>query len=272
MQSKFFSTRFFRAIVIIAVCGLLVFLNPHKIFNPIQSVAIDITRPLLGSIRFISFKLSESRDFIISIGELKRENEQLFKKNQELLAENARLRDVKSENNLLREQLGLIPKNKYNLESAIIIGQDFVGSENWVVIDKGEKDDVKKDMPVIVSNGILIGKIEEVFPRTSKVSLITNPQSSLNAVVSETEARGIVKGEFGLGLLFNMVLQTDVIKAGDEVITSGIGENMPRGLLIGKIQNIQISNDGLFQKASVIPYAKFSKLRLVFVIKIKTGN
>ncbi|OGE83855.1 MAG: rod shape-determining protein MreC [Candidatus Doudnabacteria bacterium RIFCSPHIGHO2_02_FULL_43_13b] len=267
MQSKFLSTKLFRAIVIIAAFGLLVFLNPYRILNPVRSIIFNITRPLLGSIRFMSFKLSEYRDFIISIGELKRDNEQLFKKNQELLAENARLKDVKNENNLLREQLGIIPKNKYNLESAIIIGQDFIGSENWVMIDKGDKDSIKKDMPVIVSNGILVGKIKEVFPRTSKVSLITNPRSSINAVVSETDAQGIVKGVFGLGLMFDMVLQTDVIKAGDEVITSGIGGNMPRGLLIGKIQNIQISNDGLFQKASVFPYAKFSKLRLVFVIK-----
>ena len=267
MQSKFFSTKLFKVIAIIAVCGLFVFLNPYKIFNPIRSVAFNISRPLLGSIRFISFKLSEYRDFIVSIGELKKDNERLFKENQGLLAENARLKDVKNENNLLREQLGLIPKNKYNLESAFVIGQDFIGSENWIIIDKGEKNNIRKGMPVIVSNGILIGKIGEVFSRTSKVLLITNPQSSINAVVGETGVQGIAKGEFGLGLLFDMVLQADVIKAGDEVVTSGIDGNMPRGLLIGKIQSIRVLNDGLFQKALISPSAKFSKLRLVFVIK-----
>jgi len=267
MQNNFIRTKLFKVILVVAVFGLLVFLNPGKIFNPVRSFYFGITYPFQKSFYFVSYKTSQISKFFSSIGNLKQENERLIGENQGLVAKNAMLNDMKKENTILRSQLELAPRGKFNLQSASIIGQDPNGLGSWIVIDKGEKDGIRKNMPVIVSDGILVGKIDETYFSSSKVILITNPQSSVNAVVSETEAKGIVRGEFGLGLILDMVLQTDVIQKDDEVITSGIGGDVPRGLVIGRIQEIYPSQDKLFQQAVVTPLAKFSKLRLVFVIK-----
>jgi cell shape-determining protein MreC len=64
-----------------------------------------------------------------------------------------------------------------------------------------------------------------------------------------------------------MVSQQDALNNGDTVITSGLGSNIPRGLLIGKIQQVGLSDDKLFQQAIVAPRIKYSKLDAVFVIK-----
>lgn len=267
MSRNFFQAKIFKAVAIMAIFGLLVFLNPNNFFNPVRSVFSAVTYPVQKTFFFLAYKTVQFTGFISSIGELKKENERLTLENQEKAAENAMLADMKKENVLLRQQLELAPRDQFELETAEVIGQDAQGLGNWLVIDKGKRDGVEKNMPVIVSGGILIGKVDEAFLGNSKILLATNPQSAINAVISNTEARGIVKGEFGLGLLLDMVLQTDVIHEGDEVITSGIGGSVPRGLLIGKIQEVRSSDDRLFQQATIIPALKFSKLRMVFVIK-----
>jgi rod shape-determining protein MreC len=83
----------------------------------------------------------------------------------------------------------------------------------------------------------------------------------------ETGARGLIKGAYGLGMMMDMVAQSDALNAGDTVITSGLGGEVPRGLLVGKIQEIKISPDKLFQQAIVVPRIKYQKLDVVFVIK-----
>ena len=83
----------------------------------------------------------------------------------------------------------------------------------------------------------------------------------------ESGAKGVAKGEYGLGIIFDMVLQTDSINTGDSVITSGIGGEIPRGLYVGTIQEIHQSDDHLFQQAVLTAPIQFSKLQIVFVIK-----
>jgi len=267
MIRKFTSTKLFKVVLAIAVLGLLVFLNPKGFFNPFRSVLFRIYYPFEKTFYLMSLKISDTREFLSSIGGLKKENKELIVENQKLLAENAELRDEKSENVLLRNQLKLTANKKFNLESAFVIGQDSYGLNNWIMIDKGTSSGIKRDMPVIVSDGIMIGKVEEAYSSSSRVGLLPNPQSVINAVVSGTETKGVVKGEYGLGIIFDMVLQTEVLKTGDEIITSGVGGNAPRGLLIGKIQEVRPTEDRLFQQAVIYPLIKFSELRLVSVIK-----
>ena len=267
MSKNFFSTKLFKVILVIAVFGLLIFSNPYNLFNPVRSIFFGVTYPFQKSFYFLSYKINRFNDFVSSIGELKRDNEKLTRENQKLSAENAMLRDMKKENAVLREQLDLAPREELELRSALVTSQDSHGFGNWLTINKGTRDGIEKGMPVIVSDGILIGRIEEAHSGRSKVILITNPQSSVNAVVSDTDAKGIIRGEFGLGLILDMVLQTDIIQEGNEVVTSGIGENTPRGLLVGKIQEVRSSEDRLFQQAVITPLVKFSKLRVVFVVK-----
>ena len=76
-----------------------------------------------------------------------------------------------------------------------------------------------------------------------------------------------MRGEYGLGIVLDLVAQTDAINNGDTIVTSGLGSNMPKGLLIGKIQELGTSADKLFQPALITPQIKYSKLDVVFVIK-----
>lgn len=250
-----------------AVFGLLVFFNPRQVFTPVHLVLKAAVYPFQKFFYRLSSSAVSAKDFLASVGKLKGENERLFEQNQRLAAKYAQLSSVNEENKGLREQLGLIPREKFELEAAFVISRDPHGLGNWIEIDKGKNFGIASGMPVIVSDGILIGKTGEVFENTSQIILISNPESRVNGVDLETGARGIVQGEYQLGSVMNMVLPGDALNHGDSIVTSGSGGNFPKGLLIGKVEKVGASGDGLFQQAVLALPVKFSRLETVFVIK-----
>lgn len=267
MLKGLYSTKLFKVIVVIIFFTVLVFLNPNNFFDGVRGVIFRVTYPFQKSFYLTSSKMGDIKDLIFSIGDLKEENENLIQENHKLNSEIAKLKDIKRENDLLRKEIQLLPKDKFKLQAARVIGQSSDVSGGWILINKGKKDGLQNGMPVVVSGSNLIGKIDEVLSSTAKVSLLTNPNSVVNAVVSGSEAKGVVRGEYGLGLILDMVMQTDVINKRDEVLTSGLGEKTPRGLFIGRIQEVHPSKDHLFQQAIVNNPIHFSKLQYVFVIK-----
>ncbi|PIX90302.1 MAG: rod shape-determining protein MreC [Candidatus Moranbacteria bacterium CG_4_10_14_3_um_filter_45_9] len=267
VRRKFIQTKFFRALIVFFVLWIVLSFGPVWILAPVRTVVMTVTSPFQKIFSVVAFELSDIYHFFTSIGEIKSDNERLEKERLRLLVENARFSDVSRENEELRREIGLLPRDAFTLTSAAIIGRDVSGLGNWISIDQGSFGGVKKGMSVIVDKGVLIGKIAEVFPTTARVMLLSNPESLISGTALDTEATGIVKGEYGLGLLFDMVLQTDTLKVGDSVVTSGLGGDVPKGLLIGTLQNIHLSSDRLFQQATIVSPVRFDRIRYVFVIQ-----
>ncbi|KKQ44305.1 MAG: Cell shape-determining protein MreC [Candidatus Moranbacteria bacterium GW2011_GWC2_37_8] len=261
------SKKIFKVVIIAFFLIGLIITNPSGFFNPARNVFTTMLAPFQKVFYSFAVGIEQTGDFLGSIGQLKHENEELMKNNQQLLTEKALLRDVDNENAILREQLDLLPRGSYELTGAFVVSQDPNGMGNWLEIDKGSSDGIEKGDSVIVSRGILIGRVQEVNVKTSKVVLLTNPASTVNVTSLKNGTKGVVKGEYGLGIIFDMILQTDAINIGDEVITSGIGGGIPRGLYVGTVQEIHPSSDHLFQQAVVISPVQASKLRILFVIK-----
>lgn len=266
-MKKFSSRKLFKFLLVVAIFGLLVFINPQGFFNPVVSIFGKIAHPFQETTYSVSYKTNELVDFFVSIGDLKEENKKLRMENLDLTSENAALRDMEKENEFLREQIKLLPREKFELEAAFVISEDPQGSGNWIEIDKGYEDGLREGMAVIVSRGILIGKIQQVFSGKSKVMLLSNPKSAIGIFISQSGAKGIIKGEYGLGLIADSILQTDSVSVGNEVVTTGSGVEIPRGLLIGTVQQTRPSNDHLFQQAIISSPVNVSKLATVFVIK-----
>lgn len=255
----------FMAVAIISL--LLIFLNPRGLFNPVRGVFLEIAYPFQKTFYLLSRSVMGTGEFLGSIGSLKKDNEDLLRENNDLAAQIAQLNDVKNENASLRDQLKLLPTQKFDLAAAFVIGQDPQRLDSWIMIDKGSADGIKLDMPAIVYDSILVGKVTDVTAHSAQITLLSDSTSTINVVDSETQSKGILQGEYGLGVVMNMVSQQDALNNGDTVITSGLGSDIPRGLLIGKIQQIGLSDDKLFQQAIVAPRIKYSKLDTVFVIK-----
>ena len=267
MPKGFFSSKIFKLAAVLAVLGLLIFFNPRPVTRPFKTALNYLIAPFQKIIYLSSLKIISGKNFLLSIGSIKKENEKLLQENQRLMAENARLADTGRRIEALEEQLNLLPREKYELESAYVIGVDPGGFRSWVEISKGKNHGVEAEMPVIVSKNILIGKVESVEPETSRVLLVTSPASKINALSAETGAKGLVSGKFGLGIVMERVLQTDEIGEGNSIVTSGLSNNVPRGIYIGRLQGVSLSEDKLFYQGVVSSPVDFSKLEIVSVIK-----
>lgn len=201
-----------------------------------------------------------------TIKNLVKENAQLNQKIDELTFDNARLQTALTENSSLRQALGLKERSKLNLIPAEVISLDPSGFTQTILINKGTDSGIKEAQALIVAPGLLVGRITKVYAGASSATLITDPSSIVNAQVVDSGARGLIRGEHGLSLLFDLLTQNELIKPGDTVVTSDLSGDFPPGLLIGEVVGISSSPSELFQKAYVSAAADLRNLKFVFVI------
>jgi rod shape-determining protein MreC len=120
-------------------------------------------------------------------------------------------------------------------------------------------------MPVVTERG-LVGRVSEVGDGWSRVLLIIDVSSSVNALTQSTRASGLVEGQVDGGLVMRAIPQSDTISVGDTVFTSGLGSNFPRQILIGQITEVERRDYELYQVASVGPTVDFDHLEAVLVV------
>jgi len=195
---------------------------------------------------------------------LKKENEELKLKIQELIAENVALKELKKENEILRTALELGLQEEFKLEICQVIGKDI--SSDTILINEGFKDGLTKDSPVITQQKILVGRISEVYKNFSKVQLITQKDTSFDAKILDTEISGLIKGEGNLRLFLDLIPPEKEIKKGDVVITTVLGGIFPRGLLVGEIEKVIKSDIEIWQQAKVKPAFNIEGLETLFII------
>ena len=223
---------------------------------------------------FVTWKISAATGGVKSvfntlfiIKNLVRENAVLNHQVDELSFDNARLKSAQDENTALRKALNFQQQSDLNLLPAEVLTLDATGFSQIVIVNKGENHSVKINQPVVVAPGLLIGKVTKVSASSSEVTLITDPSIVVNAEVVDSGARGLIRGEHGLALTFDLVTQNELIKSGDQVVTSGLSNDFPRGLLIGNIAALRSNTSELFQKAYVSPAASLRTLRFLSIIQ-----
>ncbi|HEC21122.1 MAG TPA: rod shape-determining protein MreC [Candidatus Peregrinibacteria bacterium] len=185
--------------------------------------------------------------------ETSKEVDLLRKKNQELLAKLALMKEVKNENEKLRTALELNLQKEYKIFLAQIIGKDV--NQNLIVIDKGEIDGIKQGMPVITCQKSLIGRIDRVYKNFSKVLLISSKSFSFDVLIqtrdSKNDILGVGVGGGGSKAYIKFIPREKKISENDLVATNSLGGIFPKGLLVGKIKKIKRSDTEAFQEAEV---------------------
>ena len=251
------------AVVVLAIVLLNVFQKEMRGFfyyfsSPIQKVFFKAGK---GTADFLAG--------VFRAGDLKKELDELKNKNQELSTKIIALESLEEENKILREALGLEFQKKFKISLAQVIGKDI--SQDFLLIDKGAKDNVLKNMPVITQQKVLVGRISEVYDKFSKVMLISHKNSSFNVVVTEQEelsssSTGVVRGEGNLKILFDLIPKEKEIFAEELVFTSALGGIFPEGLLVGKIKEVKKSDVEPFQQAEISPAFDISNIDKLFII------
>lgn len=230
----------------------------RNLYTPLQSGVSGVSDILeTWGNRFASKKSLNQR-----IADLNQENSQIKLENQVLKEEQAELYR-------LRRMLNFKEQNilTYDLTGARIIGRSPSNWYNTMIIDKGSRDGIKQNMPVISPDG-LVGRVSSVNENSAQVFLITDREVAVGVLLQETrETNGIVEG-LGDNSMLRMrnIPYYSKVQKGNQVVTSGLSEYYPKGIVIGKTTKVSREPNGLLLSATVAPAVDFNKLEEVFVI------
>lgn len=148
------------------------------------------------------------------------------------------------------------------LIKANIIGRDPTNFNGFLYINKGKKDGLNINDPVIIQNK-LVGRIKSLSDRTGIVETVENRGFAISAVASRTNIYGIAKQKEQL--ILDYIKLDDEINNGDSIFTSGLSEIFPKGILIGTVSEIRYKDDLFFKEVVITPAIKINKLNYVYI-------
>ena len=155
------------------------------------------------------------------------------------------------------------PENRYL--AATVIGRDPSPFLEYVIINRGSDDGLRRGMPVVTQQG-LVGRIAAVTADAARVQLITDPASTINVKLEPSGAQAVIRGEVSGEISLAMIPQSAPVEIGDLILTSGLGGNYPTNILVGQVTGVRRRETDLFQSASVQPVVDFNQLEIVLII------
>lgn len=187
--------------------------------------------------------------------DLLKKNAKLESEKQDLISQIVKLQQIKKENDELRSLINFERDTNYTLIVSDILYKNTLESEKTIVLNRGSKNGVKKGDPVIVGNGVLIGKVIRVTPETALVRLTLDQESIVIATIDNAPhtISGVVKGMQGTSLALHLIPKNIVILPGQRAITNGLEEHIPSALYLGEIEKLIDSEHEIFNSALITP-------------------
>lgn len=245
----------------------LLVLHEAGVLKPLEDLLQVVTDPAQRALSGLFDGLGNAFDFVRDTRELREENTRLRQENDALVTENVRLKELAAENVTLRSLLSFTQENPtYRTHAAAVIGRDPSPYRRFITINAGSREGMQPGMPAVTTGSALVGRVAEVGLRSSKVQLLIDTTSAVNVRIQSSRVTGLVEGQADGGLLLTQLPLDAAVNVGDIVLTSGLGGNLPRNLVVGQITEVIKRDIDLFQVARVRPAADSNRLELVMII------
>lgn len=227
----------------------------------IRSFSLNVTRAPLS----LSALLKREINGIIFYHRNLAQNEML-KRQVDLLKQKINsLNEIYLENLRLKKLLSFKQTSSYKVIAAKVIARS---SEVWssaVIIDKGSIHGIRKGMAAISYLG-LIGRVTQVAESASTVMLISDPSVSISGLVQRSRQEGLVSGTLGANLMMRYLPENADIRVQDIVVTSGLNQVYPKGILIGTVVDIGNEFSGLSRYALIKPAVNLSDVEEILIV------
>lgn len=249
------------------------------LINWLSNLIYNTITPILNLLESIFENIKDFFVTLFSIDEINRELTNLRQENNTLTRQIHFLENINSENKRLRKLLQFKEKVDYELLGAEVIANSPSIWDKSITINRGTADGLQKRMPVITYSGYLVGRLEKVGKNAAQVRLITDREFVVGAIIARADSREIAlvrgSGRSDQANIMDNIAWDAEIEKGDLVLTSGLSNNFPSGLKIGKVKDIEADNYGLSQKSKVNLFINKTTLEEVMVItnfKTKAEN
>lgn len=261
-----------RIVVFLGLCVLLLGLltvqarSPdRRLIGPLGSAVLTVLAPIQAGMARAAQSASDTWERYLEIGRLRVDNARLRQQVEDLSRQVSFLREGALASRRLEQLLGIRQAAPGRTVAARVIGRDPARWFTSVVIDRGARDGIRRNDPVISADGVA-GRVIEVTPTASRVLLISDSRSAVGVIVQRSRDAGVVEGKGGVTLQLNYLSREATVRVGDVVVTSGLGGVFPRGLVIGKVARVIREEGALLQEAVVEPAAPLGRLEELLVI------
>ncbi|MFH0855700.1 MAG: rod shape-determining protein MreC [Candidatus Omnitrophota bacterium] len=173
--------------------------------------------------------------------------------------------EISLENVRLKEMLSFKQKSILKFIPAKVIARS---ADNWstgLIIDKGALQGIRKGMAAVTYLG-LAGRVVETTGLTGKIMLLSDPNLGVSSLVQRSRQEGLVCGTLGANLLMKYLPEGADIKLNDIIVTSGLNNTYPKGLLIGTVIDVGKEFSGLSRFAIIKPAVKLSNIEEILVV------
>lgn len=216
-----------------------------------------------------AFRLTTS--WVEELRQVRAKNQELRRLNTSLLLENSRLREAYLENQRLRALLGFKSRSRTELIPARVLGHQANGFIHAILLDAGQADGIRKNMPLVTADG-LVGQVYEVTDGYALGQLLIDRNFKVSVRVQRSRVTGIVGWAGGNRCVLREVPLRSDVRPGDVVVTSGYSAIYPPGIRVGVVSKVHSPETGLFMDVEVFPQVDFGTLEEVCALRTAAGE
>jgi rod shape-determining protein MreC len=255
---------------LILIIFLIIIFHYIGILKPLENLVIKGFSYPLDWASTATKSVSEPINNVTSSVNLSEENEKL--KDRVISLENKviQLEEILSQNEIFSSQLDFLKQKNIESIPAKVISRGINQNHNLLVINRGSKDNLKEGLVVTIKDGLVVGKLVNVFDTISHVLLLTDTNSEINATILDEDREdpviGILRGKLNISLELSMIPKNKKIEVGNVIFTSGVEETIPSGLLLGEVSEISQDERDLFKTAKIWQPADTKNITIVNVI------
>ena len=225
--------------------------------------------PLFGASGSSQRLAEKAGNAVVPRAELLRQIEQLQRANQELRVQATAAEEVERENARLRQHFNFAQRERWKLKLARVVARDPANWWRTLRINLGNRDGIATNSPVLAAEG-LVGRVSEVGYAQSQVVLLGDPGCRVAVMIEDTRDNGVIAPSSSIPVDNTLVdlsylSRTSALKAGQRVVTSGLGGIFPPGVLVGQIVDFHTIDYGLYNAARVKLEVKMNTLEEVWV-------
>jgi rod shape-determining protein MreC len=252
------------AVVMVQVLMLAFQIKREHDVRLIRYWAVALTTPVERVSTWTGSKVGGIWSGYIDLRAAHRQNEQLKSEVDQLRIRNNELETQAGEAARLESLLNFRDAHPdAPMLAAQVIGASADPTSHTLFVNRGERDHVRRNLPVITPDGV-VGKIVEVFPSASQVLLINDKDGAVGALFVDSRTQGIVKGTGDPEPHMDYVSNDEKVQAGEEIVTSGMDRIFPKGFPIGVVESAAPGNP--FQNIRVKTAVRLDRLEDVLIL------
>lgn len=236
---------------------------------PLTRAGAALARPLSGAGTWASGRVSWLAQ---GKAELAARAEALERSLAAVSAERAEIELLRDENAQLRDRLSFARRTRFSAIQASVVARDsFVPARSFVV-DRGSDDGVAPGAAVVSGDGLFVGKVASVSASTATVAVLTAPgERTAVTLLNLTRTIGVAEGSAHALVDMRFIPHDQPIAVNDLVVTSGLEDEVPSGLVVGVVNAVQDDPAAPFQSASVEPLSDVRRTPSVAILTRGAG-